>query len=61
LLLRRVFYDRPLEKFAHAIDANPLEMAYVAIFAVLIMFLGLYPAIITDIIQVGVGPLALLR
>src|SRR3990172_5801585 len=61
LLLRRVFYGPPLEKFAQAVDANPLEMAYVAIFVVIIMFLGLYPAIITDIIQVGVGPLALLR
>jgi len=60
LLLRRVFYGPPLEKFAQAVDANPLEMAYVAIFVVMIMFLGLYPAIITDIIQVGVGPLALL-
>ena len=58
--LRRVFYDPPLEKFAHAVDANPLEMAYVAIFVVMIMLLALYTAIITDIIQVGVGPLALL-
>ncbi|HLE02832.1 MAG TPA: proton-conducting transporter membrane subunit, partial [Dehalococcoidia bacterium] len=61
LLLRRVFYDPPLEKYAHAVDASPLEMACVAIFVVMIMLLGLYPAIITDIIQVGVGPLALLR
>ena len=61
LLLRRVFYDPPLEKYAHAVDASPLEMACVAIFAVMIMLLGLYPAIITDIIQVAVGPLALLR
>ncbi|HJW88094.1 MAG TPA: NADH-quinone oxidoreductase subunit M, partial [Dehalococcoidia bacterium] len=60
LLLRRVFYDPPLEKYAHAVDASPLEMACVAIFAVMIMLLGLYPAIVTDIIQVGVGPLALL-
>src|SRR3990170_2761896 len=60
LLLRRVFYDPPLEKYAHAVDASPLEMACVAIFVVMIMLLGLYPAIITDIIQVGVGPLALL-
>ena len=58
-LLRRVFYDRPLEKFAHVVDADPLEMAMVCVFAVAVLLLGLYPAIITDLIQSGVGPLAL--
>jgi NADH-quinone oxidoreductase subunit M len=55
-MIQRVFYGPVLEKFNGVKDAGKLEMVYMFIFAGLILAVGIYPAILTDVIQVGIAP-----
>ncbi len=56
--LQRVFYGPVLEKYDGVKDADILERAYMFAFVALIMLVGIYPAILTDIIKLGVSPIA---
>jgi NADH-quinone oxidoreductase subunit M len=55
-MLQRVFYGPPLDKFNKVRDADILERVYMFVFVVVIMGVGIYPAILTDIIKAGVMP-----
>ncbi|NQT31082.1 MAG: NADH-quinone oxidoreductase subunit M [Deltaproteobacteria bacterium] len=55
-MLQRVFYGPPLEKFNKVKDADILERVYMFVFVAVIMGVGIYPAILTDIIKAGVMP-----
>jgi NADH-quinone oxidoreductase subunit M len=59
-LLQRVFYNQPLDKFNGVKDADWLEIAYSAVFIILIFLVGIYPSILTDVIKTGVSPIAAL-
>ncbi|MEW6033473.1 MAG: NADH-quinone oxidoreductase subunit M [Chloroflexota bacterium] len=59
-LLQRVFYGPPLEQYAHVPDADRVEMVCIFSFCALIMLIGLYPAILTNIIQMGTKPIVAL-
>ena len=55
-MLQRIFYGLPLEKYDGVKDADILERAYMFIFVAVIMLVGIYPAILTDIIKLGILP-----
>jgi len=50
-MLRRVFYGPPRDEYNGAPDADRLEKVYTFAFIALIMLIGLYPAILTDVIK----------
>jgi NADH-quinone oxidoreductase subunit M len=56
-MLQRVFYGPPQDKFNKVKDADILERVYMFVFVAVIMLVGIYPAILTDIIKAGVMPI----
>ncbi len=59
-MLQRTFYGPVLEQFNGVKDADNLEKVYMFAFVILIMVIGIYPAIMTDIIKLGISPIAAL-
>ncbi len=57
-MLQRVFYGPPKDEYAKLHDAQPIEMVPIFALVVAIALVGLYPAILTDIIKVGIAPIA---
>lgn len=55
-MLQRVFYGPVLEQYNGINDADNLEKAYMFAFIAVIMLVGIYPAILTDIIKIGISP-----
>jgi len=56
-MIQRTFYGPVLEQFNEAKDADTLEKVYMFAFIALIMLVGIYPAILTDIIKLGIMPI----
>ncbi len=56
-MLQRAFYGPVLEQYNGVKDADTLEKVYMFAFVTLIMLVGIYPAIVTDIIQLGISPI----
>ncbi len=56
-MLQKVFYGPVLEQYNHAHDADVIERVYMFAFVAVIMLVGIYPAILTDIIKMGVLPI----
>lgn len=56
-MLERVFYGPPRERYAGVADADVLERVTIFSFIAVIMLIGIYPRILTDIISEGVLPL----
>ncbi len=56
-MLQRVFYGPPLERFNKAKDASILDRVYMFAFVAVIMLVGIYPAILTNVIKMGVAPI----
>ena len=56
-MLQRVFYGPPLEKFDGVPDADNVDKVCIFSFVGAIMLVGLYPAILTDVIKLGVMPI----
>jgi NADH-quinone oxidoreductase subunit M len=56
-MLQRVFYGPPLEQFNGVKDADILERGYIFTFVAVIMLVGIYPAILTDVIKTGIMPI----
>lgn len=59
-MLQRVFYGPVLEQYDGVKDADVLERVYMFAFIALILLVGIYPAILTDVIKVGVTPITAL-
>jgi len=57
-MLQRVFYGPVLEQYNGTADADILERVYMFAFVAVIMLVGIYPAILTDVIKLGVSPIA---
>jgi NADH-quinone oxidoreductase subunit M len=55
-MLQRVFYGPALKQFDKAKDADILERGYIFAFVAVIMLVGIYPAILTDVIKAGIMP-----
>jgi NADH-quinone oxidoreductase subunit M len=56
-MIQRVFYGAPLEQFNGVKDADKTEMVYSGVFIALIFLVGIYPAILTDVIKLGIAPI----
>ena len=56
-MLQRVFYGPVLEQYNGVADADILERVYMFAFIAVIMLVGIYPAILTDVIKTGVTPI----
>jgi len=56
-MLQRVFYGPVLEQFNGTADADILERVYMFAFVAVIMLVGIYPAILTDVIKLGISPI----
>lgn len=56
-MIQRTFYGPPLEQYDGVKDADALERVYMFAFVALIMLVGIYPAILTDIIKLGISPI----
>lgn len=55
-MLQRVFYGPVLERYQSTADADILEMVYMFALVAGIMLVGIYPAILTDMIKLGISP-----
>jgi NADH-quinone oxidoreductase subunit M len=55
-MLQRVFYGTPKAQYDGVPDANRLEKVYIFSMVAVIMLIGIYPAILTDIMKMGVLP-----
>ena len=56
-MLQRAFYGLPQDKFSGVKDANAVEMVAMFAFVVAILLIGIYPAIVTDVIGNGINPI----
>ena len=56
-MIQRVFYGPVLEKFNGVKDAGRMEMVYGFIFVAMILAVGIYPALLTDVINSGITPI----
>jgi len=56
-MLQRVFYGPVKEEFNGVKDADALEKVYMIALIAVIMLVGIYPAVLTDIIRMGVSPI----
>jgi len=56
-MLQRTFYGPVLEQYEGVKDADALEKVYMFAFVALILLVGIYPAVLTNIIKLGVAPL----
>lgn len=56
-MLQRVFYGPPLDKFNHVPDADNVEKVCIFCFVAAILLVGIYPAILTNIIKLGIEPI----
>jgi len=56
-MLQRVFYSSVLEQYNGVADADNLERGYTFAFVAIIMLVGIYPAILTDVIKLGISPI----
>ena len=55
-MLQRVFYGPVLEKYNGTADADILERVYMFAFVAVIMLVGIYPPILTNVFKLGVSP-----
>ena len=55
-MLQRVFYGPVLEQYNGVPDADVLERIYMGAFIAVILLVGIYPAILTDVITTGIMP-----
>jgi len=58
-MLQRVFYHEPKPEYDHVEDADTVEKFSILAVVVMIMLVGIYPRILTDVIEVGTKALAL--
>lgn len=56
-MLQRTFYGPVLEHYNGVADATIVDRVYMFAFVALIMLVGIYPGILTDVIQLGISPI----
>jgi len=57
-MLQRVFYQHPLDKYNGVGDADLVEKISTFAFVAVIMLIGICPAILTNVINLGIAPIA---
>jgi len=56
-MLQRVFYGPPKAQYEGVLDADRLERFTIFSLAAVIMLIGIYPRILTDVIDMGILPI----
>jgi len=56
-MLQRTFYGYPLDRYNGVGDADTVEMVSTFSFVFVIMLVGIYPAVLTDVINMGIAPI----
>ncbi|OGO07045.1 MAG: oxidoreductase [Chloroflexi bacterium RBG_13_57_8] len=56
-MLQQAFFGPVKEEFSHVKDADGLEKFYTFILIAVIMLVGIYPAILTDVFKLGIAPI----
>jgi NADH-quinone oxidoreductase subunit M len=56
-MIQRAFFGPALDRFNFVKDADKLEMVYMFTFVGLILLIGVYPSILTNVINLGITPL----
>jgi NADH-quinone oxidoreductase subunit M len=59
-MIQQAFYGTPKDQFNGVKDADGLEKFYMYVLVVVIILVGVYPAILTDVFKLGVSPIAAL-
>jgi len=57
-LVQRVFFGSPISRFNAVPDANKTEIIYCSVFIIVMFVVGIFPAILTDVLQMGIAPIA---
>jgi NADH-quinone oxidoreductase subunit M len=58
-MLERVFYHEPKERYEGVGDADILERVTIFSFVAVIMLIGIYPRVLTDVINLGINTISL--
>ena len=56
-MIQRTFYGPILEQYNGVEDADTMEKVYMFAFIILIMLVGIFPAVLTDIIKMAITPI----
>jgi NADH-quinone oxidoreductase subunit M len=56
-MIQRAFYGPVQDRYNSAADASNLDKVYMIAFIILILAVGIYPAILTNTIQLGISPI----
>ena len=56
-MLQRTFYGYPLDRYNGVGDADTVEMISTFSFVIVIMLVGIYPAVLTNVINMGITPI----
>jgi len=56
-MLQRAFYGTVKEEYNGVKDADALEKVYMFALIAVIMLVGIYPAVLTDVIKLGIAPI----
>jgi len=59
-MIQRTFYGPVLEQYNGVKDADNREKVYMFAFVILILVIGIYPAIMTDVIKLAISPITAL-
>jgi NADH-quinone oxidoreductase subunit M len=57
-MLQQAFHGPPKEEYNGVKDADNLEKVYMFVLVAVIMLVGIYPAILTDVFKLGITPIA---
>ncbi len=56
-MMERAFFGPPRERFDHLPDATLVEVLPLAIMLVAIVGIGVYPSLLTEVFEMGLGPM----
>ena len=56
-MIQRTFFGPSIERFSNVRDASTLEAVPLAILAISVLVIGLFPSIISDVFQLGISPI----
>tara|TARA_Y100000590_G_scaffold106972_1_gene121696 strand:+ start:1446 stop:3008 length:1563 start_codon:yes stop_codon:yes gene_type:complete len=56
-MIQRTFFGPSIERFNNVRDASTLEAVPLAILAISVLVIGLFPSIISDVFQLGISPI----
>jgi NADH-quinone oxidoreductase subunit M len=56
--VQRIFFGSAISRFNAVADADNMEIVYCSIFISILFVVGIYPEVLTDVLQMGIAPIA---